>query len=146
MSPSHLHAATGLLVIQQQLHGSHHLLTDGVQQGIADVDVEAQQEFNDFQVLVLDCNQQSCAAQRVDAVDVDLEVDLRLLEKDVIASQELLLYFVFKNIFDLKRDCTLTREIIEIIASRLNIWRRGATEQLVSNNILCLINKHLGKR
>ena len=52
-----------------------------MQQGIADVDVEAQQELNDFQVLVLNGNQQSCAAERVDAVDVDLEVDLCLLTK-----------------------------------------------------------------
>lgn len=52
-----------------------------MQQGIADVDAEAQQELNDFQVLVLDGNQQSRAAQRVDAVDVDLEVDLCLLIK-----------------------------------------------------------------
>lgn len=80
-SPPHLHAATWLLVIQQQLHSSHHLLADRVQQGIADVDVEAQQEFNDFQVLVLNSNQQGRAAERVDAVDVDLEVDLCLLTK-----------------------------------------------------------------
>lgn len=52
-----------------------------MQQGIADVDTEAQQELNDFQVLVLDGNQQSRAAQRVDAVDVDLEVDFCLLTK-----------------------------------------------------------------
>lgn len=52
-----------------------------MQQGIADVDVEAQQEFNDFQVLVLNGNQQSCAAEGVDAVDVDLEVDLCFLTK-----------------------------------------------------------------
>lgn len=68
-------------MVQQQLHSSDHFLADRVQQGIADVDVEAQQELNDFQVLVLDGNQQSCAAQRVDAVDVDLEVDLCLLTK-----------------------------------------------------------------
>lgn len=50
-----------------------------MKQGIADVNVEAEQEFNDFQVLILYGNQQSSAAQRVDAVDVDLEVDLGLL-------------------------------------------------------------------
>lgn len=52
-----------------------------MQQGVANIHVEAQQEFDDFQVLVLNGNQQSCAAERVDAVDVDLEVDLSLLPK-----------------------------------------------------------------
>lgn len=52
-----------------------------MQQGIANVDVEAQQELSDFQVLVLNGNQKGCAAERVDAVDVDLEVDLCLLTK-----------------------------------------------------------------
>lgn len=52
-----------------------------MQQGIADVDVEAQQEFNDLKVLILDGNQQSRASKRVDAVDVDLEIDLCLLTK-----------------------------------------------------------------
>ena len=52
-----------------------------MQQCIAHVDVKAQQEFDDFQVLVLNANQQSGAAERVDAVDVDLEVDLCLLAK-----------------------------------------------------------------
>lgn len=66
-------------MIQQQLHSSHHFLANCVQQGIADVNAEAQQELNDFEVLVLDGNQESRAAERVDAVDVDLEVDLCLL-------------------------------------------------------------------
>ena len=77
--PSYLHPAAGLLVVEQQLHGSHHLLADGVQQGVAHVHVEAQQQLYDLQVLVLDGNQQGRAPQGVDAVDVDLEVDLRLL-------------------------------------------------------------------
>ncbi|TNN63512.1 hypothetical protein EYF80_026254 [Liparis tanakae] len=81
--PPHLHAATGLLVIEQQLHRSHHFLPDGVQQGVAHVDAEAQQELDDLQVLVLDGDQQGGAAQRVDAVDVDLEVDLGLLRKKI---------------------------------------------------------------
>lgn len=68
-------------MIQQQLHSAHHFLADRMQQGITDIDAEAQQQFNDFQVLVLNGNQQRCAAQRVDAVDVDLEVDLCFLTK-----------------------------------------------------------------
>lgn len=52
-----------------------------MQQCIAHVDAEAQQEFDDFQVLVLNGNQQSRAAEGVNAVDVDLEVDLCLLAK-----------------------------------------------------------------
>lgn len=68
-------------MIEQQLHSSHHFLADCVQQGIADVDAEAQQEFNDFQVLVFNGNQQSRASERVDAVDVDLEVDLCFLTR-----------------------------------------------------------------
>lgn len=85
----HLHTTAGFLVIQQQLHGPHHLLADGVQQGIADVDAEAQQEFDDFQVLVFDGDQQSSAAEGVDAVDVDLEVDLCFLgnNENVIGRQ-----------------------------------------------------------
>ena len=67
-------------MVEQQLHGAHHLLADGVQQGVAHVHVEAQHQLDDLQVLVLDGDQQRCAAQRVDAVDVDLKVDLRLLE------------------------------------------------------------------
>ena len=52
-----------------------------MQQGIADIDVEAQQEFDDFQVLIFNSNQQSRAAEWVDTVDVDFEVDLCLLAK-----------------------------------------------------------------
>ena len=53
-----------------------------MQQGIADVDVEAQQQLDDLQVLVLDGDQQGRAAEGVDTVDVDLEVDLRLLTNE----------------------------------------------------------------
>lgn len=66
-------------MIQQQLHGSHHLLANGVQKGVADVHAEAQQELDDLQILVLNGDEQSRAAEWVDAVDVDLKVDLRLL-------------------------------------------------------------------
>lgn len=66
-------------MVEQQLHGSHHLLADGVQKGIADVDAEAQQELDDLQILVLDADEQGGAAEGVDAVDVDLKVNLRLL-------------------------------------------------------------------
>lgn len=52
-----------------------------MQQGVTDIHVEAQQEFDDFQVLILNGDQQSCAAERVDAIYVDLEVDLSLLPK-----------------------------------------------------------------
>lgn len=52
-----------------------------MQKGVADVHAEAQQELDDLQVLILDADEQSRAAERVDAVDVDLEVDLRLLSK-----------------------------------------------------------------
>ena len=79
-SHDHLLLSSGFLVVYQQLHGAHHLLADGVQQGVAHVHVEAQHQLDDLQVLVLDGDQQRRAAQRVDAVDVDLEVDLRLLE------------------------------------------------------------------
>lgn len=37
----HLLFPTGLLVVQQQLHGPHDLLPDGVQQSVAHVDIEA---------------------------------------------------------------------------------------------------------
>lgn len=50
-----------------------------MQKGIANVHAEAQQELDDLQVLILDADEQSRAAQRVDAVDVDLEVDLCFL-------------------------------------------------------------------
>lgn len=68
-------------MIQQQLHSSHHFLADRVQKGIADVDAETQQELNDFQILILDGDEQGRAAEGVDAVDVDLKVDLCLLAK-----------------------------------------------------------------
>lgn len=68
-------------MIQQQLHSSHHFLADRVQEGIADIDTETQQELNDFQILILDGDEQGRAAKGVDAVDVDLKVDLCLLTK-----------------------------------------------------------------
>lgn len=52
-----------------------------MQKGIADINAETQQEFNDFQVLILNVNEQSGATKGVDAVDVDFKVDLCLLEK-----------------------------------------------------------------
>lgn len=70
-------------MVEQQLHSSHHLLSDGVQKGVADIDAEAQQEFDDLQILVLDADEQGRAAEGVDAVDVDLEVNLRLLRKQL---------------------------------------------------------------
>ena len=69
-------------MIQQQLHSSHHFFADGVQQSVANVHTEAQQEFDDFEVLVLNGDKQGRAAEGVDAVDVDLEVDLCLLMKN----------------------------------------------------------------
>lgn len=67
-------------MIQQQLHSSHHFLADSVKQGIANVDIETQQELNNFQILILNGNEQSRAAEGVNTVDVDLEVDLCLLK------------------------------------------------------------------
>lgn len=52
-----------------------------MQEGIADIDAETQQELDDFQILILDGDEQSRAAKGVDAVDVDLEVDLCFLMK-----------------------------------------------------------------
>lgn len=65
---------------QQQLHGSHHLLPDGVEQGVARVDAVVQQELHDLQVLVLDGDEERAAPQRVQAVHVDVVVDLRLAQ------------------------------------------------------------------
>lgn len=73
-------------MVEQQLHGSHHLFADGVQKGVADVDGETQQELDDLQVFILDGDEQGRAAQRVNAVDVDLKVNLRLLRKDSCSS------------------------------------------------------------
>ena len=58
-----------MLWVYQQLHGAHHLLVDGVQEGVSHVHVIAQQQLDDLQVLVLDDDQQRRAPQRVDAVD-----------------------------------------------------------------------------
>lgn len=82
----HLHATTWLLVVEQQLHSSHHLLADSVQKGVANVDAETQQEFDDLQILILDGDEQGRAAEGVDAVDVDLKVNLRLLRKHSCSS------------------------------------------------------------
>lgn len=70
-------------MIQQQLHGSHHFLADSVKQGITNVDTEAQQKLNDFQILILNGNEQSSAAKGIDTVDVDLKVDLCLLNRKI---------------------------------------------------------------
>lgn len=75
-------------MVEQQLHGSHHLLADGVQKGVADVDTKTQQEFDDLQILVLDGDEQGRAAEGVDAVDVDLKVNLCLLRKQSCSSRE----------------------------------------------------------
>lgn len=75
-------------MVEQQLHGSHHLLADGVQKGVADVDAETQQEFDDLQILVLDGDEQGRAAEGVDAIDVDLKVNLCLLRKQSCSSRE----------------------------------------------------------
>lgn len=71
---------TWFLVVEQQLHSSHYFFPDGVQQGIPHVDVVAEQQLDDLQVLVLDGNEEGCASQRVYAVYVDPEVDLSLLQ------------------------------------------------------------------
>lgn len=73
-------------MVEQQLHGSHHLLADGVQQGVADVDAKTQKEFDDLQILVLDADEQGRAAEGVDAVDVDLKINFRLLRKHSCSS------------------------------------------------------------
>lgn len=73
-------------MVEQQLHSSHHLLADGVQKGIADVDAETQQEFDELQILVLDGDEQGRAAEGIDAVDVDLKVNLGLLRKHSCSS------------------------------------------------------------
>lgn len=73
-------------MVEQQLHGSHHLLPDGVQKGVANIDGETQQEFDDLQILVLNGDEQGRAAEGVDAVDVDLKVNLRLLKKHSYSS------------------------------------------------------------
>lgn len=65
---------------QQQLHGAHHLLSDGVQQGVARVDAMVQEELHDLQVLILDGDEERAAAQRVQTVHVHVVVDLRLAE------------------------------------------------------------------
>lgn len=76
----YLFLPTWLLVVEQQLHGPHHLFPDGVQQGITHVHVEVEQQLDDLQVLILDGDEQGRAPQGVDAVDVDPEVDLSLLQ------------------------------------------------------------------
>lgn len=75
---THLFLATGSPVRQQQLHGADHLLPDGVQQGVARVDAVVEKELHDLQVLVLDGDEERAAAQRVQAVNVHVVVDLRL--------------------------------------------------------------------
>ena len=77
---THLLLAAGPPVRQQQLHGAHHLLPDGVEQGVARVDAVVQQQLHDLQVLVLDGDEQRAAAQRVQAVHVHVVVDLGLAQ------------------------------------------------------------------
>lgn len=67
-------------VRQQQLYGAHHLLSDGVEQGIARVDAVVKQEFHDLQVLVLNGDEERAAPQRVQAVHVDVVIDLCLAQ------------------------------------------------------------------
>lgn len=74
-------------MVEQQLHGSHHLFPDGVQEGVAHVDGETQQELDDLQILVLDGDEQGRAAEGVDAVNVDLKVNLRLLREQSRSSE-----------------------------------------------------------
>lgn len=78
--PGYLLLAARLLVVEQQLHGADHLLPDGVQQRVAQVHVEAEQQVDDVQVLVLNGDEQGRAPQGVHAVDVDPEIDLSLLQ------------------------------------------------------------------
>lgn len=80
LARAHLFLSARPAVGQQQLHGAHHLLPDGVQQGVARVDAVVQQELHDLQVLVLDGDEESAAAQRVQTVHVHVVVDLRLAE------------------------------------------------------------------
>ena len=68
------------LVRQQHLDGLDVLLPNGVQERVADLDVVSQQQFDHLNVLVLNGDEQRAPAERVDAVDVDVEVDLRLLQ------------------------------------------------------------------
>ena len=87
---------------EQQFDRLDVLLADRVQQCVADLDAVAQQQLDHLDVLVLDRDQQRGAAERVAAVHVDVEVDLRLFERgarprDVGAlhrQQELLLLVV----------------------------------------------------
>lgn len=67
-------------VRQQQLHGAHHLLPDGVEQGVASVDAMVKQELHDLQVLVLDGDEERAAPQWVQAVHVDVVIDLCLAQ------------------------------------------------------------------
>lgn len=149
--PPHLHAPAWLLVNKQQLHSSDHFLADGVQQGIADVDAEAQQEFDDFQVLVLDGNQERRAAEWVDAVDVDLEIDFCLLK-----DKGFFLYLLWDLRISVIRRQTIQRllcvntsrhsdltELLRVygvqLGERTGTNRHcGTNKQLVSGNILCL--------
>lgn len=78
---TNLFLSTGLLVVQQELHGSYHLFTDGVEQSVPDIHVEAEEQLDDLQVLILNGYEQRRAPQGIDAIDVDLEVDLRLLQR-----------------------------------------------------------------
>lgn len=112
-------------MIQQQLHGSHHFLADSMKQGITDIDTEAQQKLNDFQILILNGNEQSRAAKGINAVDVDLKVDLGLLNgkiwshemKSLLVLNGLCstIWFFFPFLPLKEKDCLeLTRNELEI--------------------------------
>ena len=69
---THLFSFERDLVVEEELDGLDVLLVDGVQQGVAHLDVVGQQQLDHLDVLVLDGDEQCRAPQRVDAVHVDL--------------------------------------------------------------------------
>lgn len=78
--------SAGLLVVKEQLHSSHYLLTDSVEQRVSHMHVVRQQKLHHLQVLVLYGDEQGGAPQRVHAVHVDLEVDLGLPQRALHAA------------------------------------------------------------
>lgn len=75
---TYLFLSAGPSVRQQQLHGTHYLLPDGVEQGVTRVDAVVKQQLHDLQVLILDGNEERAAAQWVQTVHVHVVVDLGL--------------------------------------------------------------------
>lgn len=72
-----------LLVLQQQFDGLDEFGIDGLQQSVFGLDAHDDQQLDHFEVFAVDGDGQRTAAERIDAVDVDVLVPMSALQNSV---------------------------------------------------------------